>query len=646
MARVLSHAKRHQDRRRGLLYSIKETSRRCGRILRLNAKHAMNSSLCIRTFSGATVKIQKRSLMPITYLILICYLKSLNLALGTPLLDRSSSREPIKLRPYAQMSSVLYSQASESVPPAMRLHLSAGPARFWINNQGDRWALTETGFELISKLGYRMSYGRLSGMPYGQGTCISGDPSGAVWICTDRGVVRFDPKASGPDRWRFLNSRRWLPDDKVLNLAADGAGNVWVRTETGIAKIESPLTTLREKAARFEERIRQRHWRHGMVASSRLLRPGDLSSNQMRSSDNDGLWTAMYMASQCYQFAATKDADARKRAQKNLQAIMRLETITGIPGFPARSWILKTEPLPSDGEWHDTPDGTALWKGDTSSDEIVGHVYGYSVYFDLVADETETKQIAAVVGRIVGRIMENGWHLLDVDKKPTTWGKWSIDYFKSTDGIGPADAPLNALEILAALRTAHHITQDDRFLRGYRDLITNFEYDRLTLRYKEHGNTAGTNHSDDELAVLSFYSLLKYESDPTLRATYLQSLKHFYEVERPELNPLWNFIYASASGAPDFNMDDAIRTLQRIPMDLISWSTANSFRWDVQLRQDSDRFRRPQSVLPLPPEERAIMKWNGNPYQLDGGGNGTQEDDGAFFLLPYWMGRYYRFIEE
>jgi len=575
--------------------------------------------------------------------IVTCCLTALGLPIvGMPLASDRSSRIPFKLQPYVQMVSV--SQASESVPPAMQRRLNAAPARFWISSQGDRWALTGMGFELTSRLGYRMAYDRSSGMPYGPGTCITGDSGDAVWICTDRGVVRFDLKASGPDRWRFLNSRRWLPDDKALNLAADSAGNMWVRTQTGVAKIETRLTTLREKAQQFEERVRQRHWRHGLVAASHLQRPGDLSSNQMRSSDNDGLWTAMYMASQCYQFAATNDAAARNRAKTNLQALMTLESITESPGFPARSWILKNEPQPSDGEWHDTPDGQSRWKGDTSSDEIVGHLYGYSVYFDLVADEAEKRQIAAVVGRIVGGIMDNGWYLLDIDKKPTTWGKWSIDYFRSPDGIGRADAPLNALEILSALRTAHHITKDEKFLRGYRDLIDNYNYDRLTLRYKEHGNTAETNHSDDELAMLPFYSLLKYETDPILRTTYLMSLKHFYEIERPERNPLWNFIYGAASRAQDFNVADAVWTLQRIPMDLTSWNTPNSFRWDVQLRQDSDRFQRPQSITPLPPDERAIIKWNGNPYQLDGGGNGTEEDDGAFFLLPYWMGRYHKLL--
>jgi hypothetical protein len=39
------------------------------------------------------------------------------------------------------------------------------------------------------------------------------------------------------------------------------------------------------------------------------------------------------------------------------------------------------------------------------------------------------------------------------------------------------------------------------------------------------------------------------------------------------------------------------------------------------------------------------MKWNGNPYALDGGSDGRERDDGAFILLPYWMGRYHRFID-
>ena len=50
--------------------------------------------------------------------------------------------------------------------------------------------------------------------------------------------------------------------------------------------------------------------------------------------DNDGLWTAMYVAAECFRFKVTGDADARENARRGMQAIMRLEQITGRPGFP------------------------------------------------------------------------------------------------------------------------------------------------------------------------------------------------------------------------------------------------------------------------------------------------------------------------
>jgi hypothetical protein len=40
------------------------------------------------------------------------------------------------------------------------------------------------------------------------------------------------------------------------------------------------------------------------------------------------------------------------------------------------------------------------------------------------------------------------------------------------------------------------------------------------------------------------------------------------------------------------------------------------------------------------------MRWNGDPYALDGGSDGRYRDDGAAILLPYWMGRYHRLIEK
>ena len=63
---------------------------------------------------------------------------------------------------------------------------------------------------------------------------------------------------------------------------------------------------LADKAACFERRVVERHHRLGFVSSSRFDRPGDLTSNRLDPKDNEGLWTAMYAAAECFRYAATK----------------------------------------------------------------------------------------------------------------------------------------------------------------------------------------------------------------------------------------------------------------------------------------------------------------------------------------------------
>ena len=154
------------------------------------------------------------------------------------------------------------------------------------------------------------------------------------------------------------------------------------------------------------------------------------------------------------------------------------------------------------------------------------------------------------------------------------------------------------------------------------------------------------NHSDDELAFLSFYPLLEYEKDPALLEAYRESLTRSWQVERPERNPLWNFIYAAGTREKDYDREASIRTLREIPMDLISWTMTNSHRNDVMSDPAADRFSRAQALVVLPYDELPIMKWNGNPYRMDGGDGGRSDDDGAYFLLPYWMGRFHKLIDE
>jgi len=467
--------------------------------------------------------------------------------------------------------------------------------------------------------------------------------SGVVWLGSEQGAARFDAKAKHRwSRWQYFHGWRWLLDNDVQNVFVEEVkkgSKIWIRTRTAVSLIEWRPMTLEEKAQHFDARIEARHVRHGMVADSSLRVPGDLSTNEKRSSDNDGLWTAIYLGAQSYRYAVTRDPDARRKAQRAMQLLVRLEEITGIPGFPARSFISTNEARPGDGEWHPTPDGQWLWKGDTSSDELVGHYYGYAIYFDLVADDSDKAMIRPVVTRITDHLIRNNYDLIDLDGQPTRWGQWSERYYQTEEG--KYEAALRSLELLAFLKTAHHIAGDPKYDAAYRDRIQR-GYAEHTRHYRRWPGGGEINFSDDELAYLSYDPLLRYEKDPKLRTIYLDSLRFTWSQIRSDMNPLWNYIsVASGAGKLTRNIrEESRRSLERVPMDMIEWTVQNSHRLDVKLQTGNDRFSRPQLTEALAPDERAIAKWNSNPYRPDGGSGGRGEDDGSYFLLPYWMGRY------
>lgn len=242
--------------------------------------------------------------------------------------------------------------------------------------------------------------------------------------------------------------------------------------------------------------------------------------------------------------------------------------------------------------------------------------------------------------RITNHILEHGLTLTDIHGRPTWWGRWDKEYFASPRGHD--DAPLNAIELLSFLKTAHHITGEARYHREYLRLAKTEGYAAIGAELlKRRGPQV--NYSDEELALLSFYPLLRYEKDPELLRVYRDALNQWWQNIQREKNPLWNAIYLSCIGKPPANatalLADARWTLERIPMDLIDWNVANQHRTDIEWEPTADRHGRRQARTLLPPDERPIMRWNGNPFRTDGGSGGRREEDGVFFLLPYWMAR-------
>jgi hypothetical protein len=236
-------------------------------------------------------------------------------------------------------------------------------------------------------------------------------------------------------------------------------------------------------------------------------------------------------------------------------------------------------------------------------------------------------------------ILDHGYYLIDVTGKPTTWGRWSPDYFLAN----PGDSPLNSVELLAFLQTAAHLTGKPKYAAEYGKVALEMKYAQVATRYKELREEI--NYSDEELAMLSFYCLFRYESNEGLLNRYYRpALDAWWANIQREENPLWMFIYVMGRPQAQLNFAVAANTLYRMPVDTIEWDVKNSNRQDIVMEPQLDRFQHRQAKTLLPRDELPVAKWNSNPFDVDGGSGGHGEDDGTAFLLPYWMGRYRRFL--
>lgn len=471
-----------------------------------------------------------------------------------------------------------------------------------------------------------------------------------IWVGTTRGAF-FKGKDGRTD---YYASKRWLNDDLVTDIRQDPGGDILILTAAGLNRIQFKLMTLAEKAAYYERKIQQRHIRYGFCAELRLTVPGDISSAEMVDTDNDGTWSNYYMASQAFRFGATRNEEARRNAWETFEALERLESITGLEGFPARTFERAGFKFSDPDRWHRTTDGQWEWKGTTSSDEVTAHTFGCSVLWETTARTPEEKgRITRFCDRIISHILRNNLYLVDVDGKPTLWGRWNPEY---VNWYPPSivDRRLNSAEIIAMLQFAYRITGTELYREKAVDLLYNFGYldnilismrnIKLTPNFIHQGNDMGSrwNHSDDLLAFVTYWVLHRYALTDDLRARYSAAIRDHWEIEKIERCPLWNFVY-SITQPNDFDVNGALWTLRKFPLDLSDWAVANSLRQD--LTRLPENFRHQQSAELLPPNERPIMRWNGNPFVLDGGSGGHVELAGDEFLLPYWMGRYLRIIE-
>ncbi|GAA4394527.1 hypothetical protein GCM10023187_00460 [Nibrella viscosa] len=475
------------------------------------------------------------------------------------------------------------------------------------------------------------------------------DINGRLWFGTSQGAFALRPDG----KYDYYYGERWLPGNQVTHIAKGKNKAVLVLTNAGLGEICFRQMTLHDKAMFFDKQVRSRHIRNGFNASLSGLGKGNVASGYLEDSDNDGLWTSMYLAGEIFRYAVTKDEEALQNCRESLDAMERLYTINPIPGFPSRSFERRgfISQLADPDRWQHAPHPEWDWKATTSSDEAIGHIFAFGAMAELIPDKDLKTRAINLIDTLMGHIVKNDLYLIDYNGKPTQWGKWNPKYVNGFDpSIG--DRKLNSSNIIGMLQTAYHFTKKEIYRKKAFELMQQHGYlENLMRPMKQIGVAAGStddlaktlsdswNHSDDEMYFVGYWGLYRYAFNDTLKAKYKKAILDHWQAERPEKEGAWN-IFTALTGVKDFDLKEAIWYLQEHPLDLIDWSIANSHRQDIEPM--APNFRRQTIKEVLPPDERPIQRHNANMFNLDSrGANGLSEHSaGDIWLLPYWMGRY------
>lgn len=487
-------------------------------------------------------------------------------------------------------------------------------------------------------------------------------------------------KSSRPWEWNTLSGNRYTADNAVVAmsvaLSADTttAFTIAVQSAVGVSMLDVRPWTLAEKSEALAP-AQERHEHNGLTANNDLKSYGDSRYYDVTVTDNDGLWTSMHVMGETYCFMVTGDQACRKRAMRGFVGLEGLSNVTGAyPNFPARSWCdPKSDTYGcgwSDGKdrWHYSPNPQfegMMFKDDTSSDEIDGHLAVYPMVYDMLAtSDDERARAYALIDGITGGLIENDLNLIDpTTGKVTTWGFWGPEQLNGNPDHY-SERGTNALGIMAYLVSAYSITGRQVYMDTFYELADKYNYLYSVLNVKID-NPDDDNHSDNELISMTYHiafwavkrfsfhdvaarmSAEERAREPAVRAMVellVPGAQRTWGIISGEFDPFFTAVYTGLGDleTPDVYVERAEWMLRSQPLDLITWPS--DFTWRVDLEttpfhaRDHDDAGEVRQVVPL--SERPARRMNGDPFALVQG-NGMSEMEPAVYRLPYYMMKYF-----
>jgi hypothetical protein len=236
--------------------------------------------------------------------------------------------------------------------------------------------------------------------------------------------------------------------------------------------------------------------------------------------------------------------------------------------------------------------------------------------------------------------------------------------------------------MLSFLNVASHVTGDKKYEKVAAELREKYNYHINAMHGKEFFPPSNVVPWDNNLCLMSMYGLINYEQNPELLIMYRMSLENSWLHISKQQNAFWDAVYASlanrfsqlddsgffgskrifqeAGGFTQLKIKELknvpslgngiVETLKGIPLDLVGYKMDNTHRLDIVF--DPTPGQNPTigwgiNGYALPVEERGHVRQDRDGFALstEEVGGGRSEQEGTFFLLPYYMARYHNLIK-
>ncbi len=427
------------------------------------------------------------------------------------------------------------------------------------------------------------------------------------------------------------------------------------------------------------------------------------------SGENDGLWSALYMASQAFRYSVTSSPQALETLRILMEGQEIRMKITGVPGLFTRQYAgpgpfgigcpeeeshYVTDLEKDDNRWvrigedgcarvidretmewtvtdHCGLDQFANWcfLDNVSQDEYAGHILALVYVYTLVDDAELKNKAASMLEQVAKHLIDNDLVFVDWDGRPTEHGYYYATSMKDTPGFA-------TVQVLETILAGYFATGNQEVKEYYDNCLLQKAGKQKCLPWPFEQPVPYTDHLDDmfmymppagcksnwnnmSMMMASFHALIWMERNPETRKMIQDALDtEMMRADNPRAiikdnNPWYNFIWASQKFlGPDSDGPalDAVRegicTLRQFPARKHQRNIDNT----VNYPHDCDgRLDESLTNVAIPVSERCLhtFSWWGCPYRRQKcTENKTTYLQPGDYLLAYWMGRYYGFIGE